>query len=116
MKKVIIWHNNRCSKSRAGLQYLRNKGIEPEIFEYLKSGIDPVELADLIQKSRQPVSDFIRKKEKEFRELQLKGKELSAAEFAQIAAEYPKLLERPIVIHGEKVVLARPATKIDEIL
>lgn len=116
MEKIIIWHNSRCRKSRAGLQFLQEHGFEPEIFEYLKSGIDPAELVQLIKKSGQPVSDFIRTQEADYRQLGLKGKELSAEEFSKIAADYPKLLQRPIVIKGEKVVLALPPEKAREII
>ncbi len=116
MSSLKIWHNPRCRKSREGLQYLQDKGLEPEIFNYLQEKIDAGELAGLIGKSGQPLKEFIRSNEKEYRELGLKGKELTAAEFAEIAAGHPKLLQRPIVINGDKVVLARPAEKIEEIL
>ena len=116
MAEVKIWHNPRCRKSREGLQYLRDRGMEPEIFDYIKEGFDPSELVRVIQMTGQPLSDFIRRKEAEYRALGLKGKELTVEEFARIAAEHPKLLERPIVIKGNKAVLARPANRIDEIL
>ena len=116
MEKVIIWHNPRCRKSREGLNYLKEKGIEPEIYDYIKNGINPDELAEIIRKSGLPVEAFIRTNEKEYRELGLKGKQLSAEEFARIAAEHPRLLQRPIVIKGDRVVLARPADRIDALL
>ncbi len=116
MAEVKIWYNPRCRKSREGLQYLRDKGIEPEIYDYIKEGIDPDELAQVIRMSGQPLKDFIRRNEKEYKELGLKGKDLTVEEFARIAAEHPKLLERPIVVKGDKAVLARPAEKIEEIL
>ncbi len=116
MTEVKIWYNPRCRKSREGLQYLRDKGIEPEIYDYIKEGIDPDELARVIRMSGQPLKDFIRRNEKVYKELGLKDKELTVEEFARIAAEHPKLLERPIVVKGDKAVLARPAEKIDEIL
>lgn len=113
---VKIWHNPRCRKSREGLEFLKSKGIEPEVFNYLQESFSPDELADLIRKSGQPLKDFIRTNEKEYKELGLKGKDLTIEEFAEIASKHPKLLQRPIVINGEKVVLARPAEKIEEIL
>ncbi len=116
MENVIIWHNPRCRKSREGLKYLQDKGIEPVIFDYMKNGINPEELAEIIRKSGQSLSEFIRTNEKEYRELGLKGKELTPEEFARIAAEHPKLLQRPIVIKGDKVVVARPPERIDDIL
>jgi arsenate reductase len=116
MEKVIIWHNPRCRKSREGLEYLKGKGIEFEIFEYLKEGFQPEELARIIRNSGQPLKEFIRTNEKEYRELGLKGRELTVEEFAAIASKYPKLLQRPIVVRGNRAVLARPPEKIDEIL
>ena len=116
MKNFKIWHNPRCRKSREGLQYLKDKGIEPEIYEYLKASIDPNELAGLIKMTGQPVTDFIRTNEADFKKLGLKGKQLSIEEFAKIAAEYPKLLQRPIVVKRDKAVLGQPAGKIKEIL
>ena len=113
---IVIWHNPRCRKSREGLEYLKSKGIEPKIFNYLAEPFSSEELAELIQKSGQPLKEFIRTNEKEYKELGLKGKDLTVDEFARIAVEHPKLLQRPIVINGDKVVLARPAEKIDEIL
>ncbi len=116
MANTKIWHNPRCRKSREGLKFLKDKGIEPEIFNYLQSPIDAEELAGHIKKSGQPLKEFIRSNEKEFKTLELKGRDLTIEEFASIAAKHPKLLQRPIVIHNNKVVLARPAEKIENIL
>ncbi len=111
-----IWHNPRCRKSREGLQYLQDKNIQPEIIDYTKDGFDPTELARVIKLSGEPLENFIRKNEKEYKELGLKDRNLSIEEFARIAAEHPKLLQRPIVESRGKAVLARPASRIDEIL
>ena len=116
MAKVQIWHNPRCSKSRQGLAYLQEKNCDIEIFDYLKESIDSRVLAGLIEKSSQPLADFIRTNEPEYRELGLKNKNLSVEEFAAIAAKHPKLLQRPIIIKEGKVVVARPLSKIDEVL
>ena len=116
MEEITIWHNPRCRKSRAGLVYLEGKGVDFSIYPYLKEGIDPAALARIIELSGEPVSTFIRTQEAIYRELGLKGKTFSAMEFADLAAKHPKLLQRPIVISGEKVVLAQPPERIDEIL
>ncbi|NOZ56323.1 MAG: arsenate reductase (glutaredoxin) [Calditrichaeota bacterium] len=116
MAKVVVWHNPRCRKSRAGVKYLEEKGVEFEIVDYIKNGVDVQELARIIRLSGRPVSEFIRTNEKEYRELGLKGKELTPEEFAQIVAEHPKLLQRPIVVAGDKVVLAQPPERVEEIL
>jgi len=116
MEKVIIWHNPRCRKSREGLQYLQNKSVEPEVFDYMKTPFSSEELAEIIKLSGQPVEEFIRRNEKEYKTLGLNKRKLSIVEFAEICSNHPRLLQRPIVIKGSSVVLARPASKIDEIL
>jgi len=70
----------------------------------------------MIKRSDQPLEDFIRSNESEYTELGLKGKKLTVEEFAQIAAKHPKLLQRPIIIKDGKAVVARPISKIDELL
>ncbi len=116
MADIRIWHNPRCSKSRMGLQYLGEKQCDVDIFEYTKEQIDPVELAGIIHSSDQPLSDFIRSNEKAYKELGLQYKELTVEAFAEIAAKHPKLLQRPIVIKNGKAVVARPLSKIEELL
>jgi len=116
MDKILIWHNPRCKTSRAGLSYLKEKDVDPEIYLYLKEGIKPEELARLIRLSSLPVETFIRKQEKIYKELGLKGKQLTPEEFAKLAAEHPKLLQRPIVIRGERVVLAQPPEAVELLL
>jgi len=95
---------------------LRDKGIEPEIFDYIKSGIDPSELAEILNMTGLPVTDFVRATEPQFKFLSLKGKNPSAFEFAQIAAKHSNLLQRPIVIKGNFAILAQPASNIDKLL
>ncbi len=116
MANIIIWHNPRCRKSREGLNYLRERNIEPKIFDYLKEQINPSELAKLIKITGQPLGLFIRKNEKEYKELGLKDMDLTAETFAEFASKYPKLLQRPIVVKGNKAILVRPASRIDEVL
>jgi arsenate reductase (glutaredoxin) len=116
MEKVIIWHNPRCRKSREGLQYLQDKGVESEVFDYLNIPFSPEELAEIIKLSGQPVDEFIRRNEKEYKALGLNKRKLSIAEFAKICSKHPRLLQRLIVIKGSSAVLARPASKIDELL
>ncbi|MFQ6113302.1 MAG: ArsC/Spx/MgsR family protein [bacterium] len=111
-----MWHNPRRSKSREGLKYLQGKEVEFEVFEYMKEKINPIELAEIIKMSDQPLNGFVRTDEKEYKQLGLNSKELTVEEFARIAAEHPKLLQRPIIIKGDKAVMARPASKIDDIL
>jgi len=111
---VEIWHNSRCSKSRNGLKYLQEKGIEYKIREYLKNPPTKEELQEVLKKLGMKPSELIRKKEKLFKELNLKDK--SEDELLEAMVEHPKLIERPIVINGNKAVVARPETQIEKIL
>lgn len=116
MTSVKIWHNPRCSKSRQGMQYLNEKKCDLDIYEYMQEKIDPEELARVIKMSDHPLDDFIRKGEAEYKELGLANKDLTVEEFAKIASEHPRLLQRPIVLKDDKAIIARPTEKIDEIL
>jgi len=115
MAKCLILHNPRCKKSREGLEYLKSKGVEFEIREYLKEPLSLEELKDLASKIWEPVINWTRTKEKEFKQAWL-TKNSSDEEILQAMVKYPKLIERPIIICGDKAILARPAEKIDQIL
>lgn len=116
MEEIMIWHNPRCRKSREGLEYLKSRGIEPKVFLYLEQPFTKEELVTIIQNSGQPLKDFVRTNEKEFKQLGKDVKDLTIEEFAELAVQFPKILQRPIVVKGERAVLARPANRIDEIL
>lgn len=110
-----IYHNPRCSKSRATLALLEERGIEPEIVEYLKTPPDAERLKALLRKLGISAADLIRKNEKEWKE---SGLDTNAREEDLIAlmVRHPILIERPIVEVGDRAVLARPVEKVSEIL
>jgi polyphosphate kinase len=110
-----IYHNPRCAKSRAGLQYLEEKGYEIEIRKYLSDGLTEDELREIISKTGLETFFFVRTKEKEYIE-NYRGKEFSDEEWIKILVENPRLLRRPIVVNGSKAVLANPPENIDELL
>lgn len=110
-----IYHNPRCKKSRAGLQYLQEKGIEPEIFEYLKNPLTEEELKDLLVRLHKKPIDVIRTQEEVYRK-EFKGKNFTDDEWVKIMLENPKLIHRPIVVKGPKAVIGDPAENIDVIL
>lgn len=110
-----IYHNPRCAKSREGLKYLEKKGYDIEIVKYLESGIYENDLREIIAKTGKKPFDFVRTQEKEYREL-YKGKEISDGEWIKIFSANPKLLQRPIVINGNKAVLACPPEMVEEIV
>jgi len=110
-----IYHNPRCSKSRKGLQYLEEKGCSFEIVKYLDNGISEEELTELVNKTGKKPFDFIRQQEQDYKE-QYKGKVLSDAEWIKVLVKNPKLLQRPIIVNGDKAVLGNPPENIDSIL
>ncbi len=114
-ERIIVWHNPRCSKSRNGIRYLDEKGVEYEVYRYLDEPPTVEELKRVLKKLRMSPRELMRTKEAIYRELGLK--EVTEDEkLIEAMAEHPRLIERPIVIHGEKAVVARPENKIDEIL
>lgn len=110
-----IYHNPRCAKSRAGLKFLESKTSDFDIVKYLSDGISESELAEVISKTGKKPKDFIRTQEKEFRD-NYKGKDFSDRQWIKIMVENPKLIQRPIVVHGDKAVLANPPENIEKIL
>lgn len=110
-----IYHNPKCRKSRAGLDYLKTKGLDLEIIEYLKTGLTKEMLQQILQRLNVKPVELVRTQEDYFKQ-QLKGKNFSDEEWIQIIIENPKLLKRPIIIHDFKAVWADPAEKADKIL
>lgn len=113
MKYTII-HNNRCRKSREALAFLEEHKMETEVREYLKEELSVKELTEIIKKLDIAPQDLLRKNEAVYKEL-YKGKELSDKEWIKAMVENPKLIERPIVIKGDKAVVARPADNINKL-
>ena len=111
---IKIYHNSRCRKSREGLAFLESKTTDFEIIEYLKTPLTFDELKDIVSKLGIKPLELIRKQEADFKE-NFKGKDLSDDEYIQAMVDYPKLIERPIVVKDEKAVLGRPAEKIGEL-
>ncbi len=112
---IKILHNPRCSKSREGLKYIEDKGFEIDVIKYLDDPLTPDELIEVLRKLDKRPLDIIRTKEDIYKE-EFADKELSDEEWILAMVEYPNLIERPIVINGEKAVVARPVELIDSIL
>lgn len=104
---IEIFHNNRCSKSRCALQYLEDSKLEFKIVHYLQDVPSIEELSILIKKLGFKPFDLVRKNESIYKE-QLKNKSYSDAEWQQVLRENPILIERPIVIKGNRAIIARP--------
>ena len=113
-EKYTIYHNNRCSKSRLSLSYLDEKGAEYEVIEYLKTPLTAAELKEILGQLGIPAFDLLRRGEKDYKE-NFKGKDLSEDEWIAAMIEYPKLMERPIIVKNGKAVIGRPTERIDEL-
>lgn len=112
---ITIYHNPRCTKSREGLCEIESLNQPFEIRKYFDEPFSESELKEVIQKLKIKPIDLIRTKESIWTE-KYKGKELNDEEIIKAMLENPKLIERPIVINGNRAVIARPKEKINEIL
>ncbi|SEQ47553.1 arsenate reductase [Hyunsoonleella jejuensis] len=112
---IKIYHNNRCRKSREGLEILENSGKEFQIVKYLEDSPSKSELAEIIQLlGIQPI-ELVRKNEAIWKS-DFKGKNLNNDDIIDAMVKYPKLIERPIVINGNKAIIGRPPSLILDII
>ncbi|WP_417437896.1 arsenate reductase (glutaredoxin) [Idiomarina sp.] len=115
MSQVTIYHNPRCSKSRQTLELLKQNDVEPEIVEYLKTPPNAAELKDILEKLGLSADQLMRKKEDVYKELGLAGIN-NEDELITAMVNNPKLIERPIVIQGNKAAIGRPPEAVLDIL
>lgn len=112
---IKIYHNNRCSKSRKGVQLLEESGKEFEIIKYLENIPTQEELTNIISILNISPIELVRKNEKDWKD-NFKGKVLSDKQIIAAMVEFPKLIERPIVINNDKAVIGRPTELIESII
>lgn len=113
MSTIKIIHNPRCSKSRAALELLNTKGLSPEVTEYLQKPLTVEELEQISHKLGLKPSQFLRKGE--YSKLGIEMAESEEGILKQMA-QNPILIERPIVINGDKARIGRPTESILEII
>ncbi|WP_396586632.1 arsenate reductase (glutaredoxin) [Bermanella sp. R86510] len=113
---IQIWHNPRCSKSRQTLTLLQENGVEPNIYLYLDAQPSKADIKNVISKLGITPRELLRNTEDAYKELNLKDKTLSDAALINAMASHPKLIQRPIVINGEKAKLGRPPEDVLEII
>ncbi len=113
---VTIYHNPRCSKSRATLAMIEEKGIAPQIIEYLKEGPDAETLTRVLDMLGKSPRDILRKGEDAYKELGLSDASKSDEELIAAMVAHPVLIERPIVLSGDKAALGRPPEQVLDIL
>jgi len=111
---LTIYHNPRCSKSRETLALLEQRGLTPQVVEYLKTPPNAQELAAIVAKLGKPATALVRKKEATEAGIDMDALDQSA--LLDALAAHPAAIERPIVIHGDKAALGRPPEAVLEIL
>lgn len=110
-----IYHNPRCSKSRQTLELIQQAGQQIEIIDYLNQPPSEKELTTIIKLLGINAEDLVRKNEDVYKE-KFKDKKITQQEWVKILIEHPKLIERPIVIEGNKAIIGRPPEKVLELL
>lgn len=110
-----LYHNARCSKSRSACSLLAERGVEPELADYLRTPPSKDELRDLAAKLGLAPSALVRRGEDVFKE-QFAGRTLSENEWLEALAAHPILLERPILVRGDRAVIGRPPERVLELL
>lgn len=112
---ITIYHNNRCRKSREGLAILEDSGKEFKVINYLDNPPSKDKLEDIIELLGIKPRELVRTNEAIWKE-KFKGKVLTDSEIVAAMANYPKLIERPIVINGTKAIIGRPPKNISAII
>ena len=116
MSEWTIYHNPRCSKSRQTLQLLEDNGVEPAVVLYLEQPPTRAQLITLLSKLKLSPRELLRKGEDEYKALDLANPEVEDEELLDAMVAHPKLIERPIVVRGERAVLGRPPENILKLL
>lgn len=116
MSELTIYHNPRCSKSRQTLELLREQGADFEAIRYLDTPPDPATLRELLGKLGIPARELLRSGEKEYKELGLGDPGLDEDQLLEAMSQHPRLIQRPIVVRGDKAVLGRPPENVLNLL
>ena len=113
---VTIYHNPRCTKSRQTLALLEKRGIKPRVIEYLVTPPTEAELKRLLKLLGISPREMLRTKEAEYKQAKLDKPDVSDAEIIRAMIKYPRLMERPIVVTGNKAALGRPPENVLKII
>ncbi|WP_442112738.1 arsenate reductase (glutaredoxin) [Pseudomonas sp. NUPR-001] len=116
MTDLTLYHNPRCSKSRGALEILEARGLAPTVVRYLETPPDAATLKALLEKLGISARQLLRTSEDEYKDLNLAAPDLSEAQLIEAMVKHPKLIERPILVAGDKAVIGRPPEKVLEIL
>lgn len=116
MAEVTVFHNTACSTSRHALAEAEAAGVETEVVQYLKNPLSRDELLALIAKLEDPAADLVRK-DKFFREQGLDaGDHTTPEEVADLLVQHPRLMERPVLVRGDRAIIGRPKDRVPTFL
>ncbi|AXH95695.1 ArsC/Spx/MgsR family protein [Ornithinimicrobium avium] len=116
MNDLTILHNPRCSTSRHAVDALAGTGGEAEVVHYLRTPLDREQLLDLLGKLEDPAADLVRK-DAFFTELGLSAADHTTPEqVADLLAEHPRLMQRPVLVRGDRAIIGRPKSRADDFL
>ena len=116
MDRLLVYHNPGCSKSRGTLELLRKRGVEFDVVEYLENPPDRATLERILDRLADAPAELVRK-DRRFKELGLNASDYESRDAViEVLLEHPELMQRPVVLRGERAVLARPSEKVVEIL
>ena len=113
---VTVYEKRTCTKCRQLVALLAAQGVDFERIEFHVEGLTAEEVRELVRKAGIPARELLRRKEPVFKELGLADRELSDDEVIALIAEHPELLERPVVVRGDRAVVARPTERVLELL
>ena len=116
MTDLTLYHNPRCSKSRGALELLEARGLAPTVVRYLETPLNAAQLDDLLGKLGISPRQLLRSGEDEYKTLNLADSSLSDEQLIAAMVAHPNLIERPILVAGDKAAIGRPPEKILEIL
>lgn len=114
--EIVIYHNPRCSKSRQTLALIEAQGVTPRVVLYLEAPPSAEDLDGILVKLGVEPQAIVRKGEDLYKELGLAGQALNRQEWLKVLAAHPKLIERPIVVRGDRAVIGRPPENVNALL
>lgn len=116
MAELTIYEKRTCTKCRQLAALLRARGVDFDTVDFHIEPLSPAQLRELVDKAGVPARELFRSKEPVFKELGLRERDVSDDEAIALMAEHPELLERPVVVRGDRAVVARPTERVLELL
>ena len=115
MARIVLYHNPACSKSRSAKEILEARNVDFDIVEYLKAPLGEADLRRILELVDDPPAELVRK-DGNFRELGLSADDYTSGDaVVGLLVEHPKLMQRPVVVRGERAVIARPSEKVEDL-